>query len=127
MFEVFTAVQRFMQELAIPCENEEWSGENTYPYWVCKYLGAYHPDESGRLEHYPILEGHDIAEDDSWLALMTQSERIARALRIPWVTVLPDGTAVELQLENITSYPSQIPSHKNIQISLRVITWTGGN
>ena len=123
MLAVLEAVNGIMDELGLNYEVEEWSGENTYPYWVLKYLGNYHRDEGGRSEHYPTLTGHSIEETDNWLTLLKEAEKIENYLKNGVSYICEDGNVVFISIQDINIFPSQIPSHKEIEISLNIRTW----
>lgn len=123
MLAVLEAVNGIMNELELDYEFEEWSGEEKYPYWTMKYLGGYHSDEGGRSEHYPILVGHTIAENDDWLVLWEQAEKIRNYFKNGVTYTCEDGSVFHAKIQDITSYPSQIPSHKTVEISLSARTW----
>lgn len=123
MLTVLEAVNGIMDELGLNYEFEEWSGEPVYPYWTMKYLGGYHSDEGGRSEHYPILVGHTISEDDDWQPLWDEVEKIRDYFKHCANYVCEDGSVFYAKIQDITSFPSQIPSHKTVEISLSARTW----
>lgn len=123
MLTVLEAINGIMDELGLDYEFEEWSGENTYPYWTMTFLGDYHGDESSRKEHYPILTGHMISEDDNWQPLWDQVQKIHRYFTPEATYVCEDGSVFHAKIQDIQAFQSQIPSHKTVDISLSARTW----
>lgn len=123
MDNVLEAVNAIMDELGLNYEFQEWSGEDVYPYWTMEFLGNYHTDESGRAEHYPTLTGHSIEEGDDWGALWDEVEMIREKLKRNVTYRCEDGGVVTIGIQDILSFPSQIPTHKTVDISLSIRTW----